>query len=434
VTQPEKRPLAVVSDGCGKVFEIPGMEAAAMLLDRPVRPSLSEWIPLPEGSLLFELPGRSPVVYDTKRKRFETVMSFHGKPVLAAAAFAAPAYLRLYLPCRLRNPDAPRLPLYAYAPLGWKDGRFWTTAERVDPDIRHDPGQFEPDSLRLASGRMLRKHPDNRLVRHLVSNCVRKYACPNAQNFVLERWECPLPVSPRCNAECAGCISEQKDASVRSSQDRIGFTPAVRDITGYAVPHLEKADRPIISFGQGCEGEPLLKSGLIEKAIRSVRRETAKGAIHINTNASDPVALGRLFDAGLDSVRVSLFSARPAFYKAYHRPRGYGFRDVMQSLKTARTSGSWISLNYLILPGFTDGLEETEAFIGIVRRFHVDMVQTRNLNMDPDWAMEELGLKAGKTPKTPGMRKWMAAVRRAAPWIRFGYFNPPKEDWGRDRR
>lgn len=431
MTCPDKPPLAVVSDGRGRVFEIPGMEAAAMLLNRPMRPSASDWIPLPEGSLMFELPGRESLGYDPVRKRFESISSFRGKRVFAAAAFIVPAYLRLYLPARLKTPDAPRLPLFAYAPLGWKNDRFWTTAFRVDQDVRHDPAQFDPASLRLASSRVLRRFPENRLVQHLVRNCVRQYACPNAQNFLLGRWECPVPVSPACNSACAGCISEQKGSGVCSSQDRLAFTPTVREILEVAIPHLRNAPRPMISFGQGCEGEPLLKSGLIEKAVRSIRRETDRGTIHINTNASDPAALERLFAAGMDSVRASLFSARHAFYDAYHRPKNYTFGDVMESLGKARAAGVWISLNCLVLPGFTDGLEETEALIALVRKYRVDMIQTRNLNMDPDWMLEILG-GHGKTPKTAGLRKWMAAIRKAAPWIRFGYFNPPKEDWGRD--
>jgi len=116
-------------------------------------------------------------------------------------------------------------------------------------------------------------------------------------------------------------------------------------------------------------------------------------------------------------------------YKTYHRPKNYSFRDVKESMGKARAAEAWISLNTLVLPGFTDGPEETKALIALVRKFRVDMIQTRNLNMDPDWAMEELGLKAG-TGKTPGLRRWMAAVRKAAPWIRFGYFNRRKRTGG----
>jgi MoaA/NifB/PqqE/SkfB family radical SAM enzyme len=251
-------------------------------------------------------------------------------------------------------------------------------------------------------------------------------------NFALGRWECPVPVSPACDAACLGCISEQKKSGVRSTQDRIGFTPTAAEILEFAVPHLETAERAMISFGQGCEGEPLLKAGLIEKAVRAARGLTRRGTVHLNTNAGDPDALERVAAAGLDSVRVSLNSARPEYYQKYYRSRKFGFEDMLESLGRARRAGIWISLNYFILPGFTDGVEETEAFVEIVKEFRVDCVQMRNLNIDPGWYRSALGLETGAL--TPGILKWRNTVKRKAPWLRFGYFNPPKEDWPASRR
>ena len=49
--------------------------------------------------------------------------------------------------------------------------------------------------------------------------------------------------------------------------------------------------RVMVSFGQGCEGEPLLRWKEIERAIRLVRARTRRGSIHANTNGSLPVAL-----------------------------------------------------------------------------------------------------------------------------------------------
>jgi pyruvate-formate lyase-activating enzyme len=423
-------PLLVVSDGCGNAFEVPGIEAAGMRLRQPVMPDPDEWIPLPEGSRLMELPGRIPLGFDPKRRLFTNVSEHKGMPVIACAAFAAPAYARLYLAAYETKPGAPRLPLFAYGPVGWMDGRFWIPSVRVDPDVRHDPSLFDPESVERAAGAMLKRHPANRLVEHLVSRCVREYGCPNAQNFVLARWECPVPLSPGCNADCLGCISEQKKSGIRSTQDRIGFTPTVKEIVEYAVPHLMSAERAMISFGQGCEGEPLLKSALIEKTVGAVRRATGNGTVHINTNGGDPDAVDRVFRAGMDSIRVSLNSARPEYYQKYHRPKHHGFEDVLESLARARRAGAWISLNYFLFPGFTDGLEETEALAGLVREFRVDCVQMRNLNIDPEWYMDTLGLDP--LPARPmGILKWRKTVKRKAPWIRFGYFNPPKEEWGR---
>jgi pyruvate-formate lyase-activating enzyme len=423
-------PFLLASDGRGNVFDIPELKAAGMRLSECVRPKPDEWIPLPEGSTIMELPGRRPI--GAGRKQFVTLSEYKGNPVAAVAAFVAPAYTQLYHAAYETEPGAPTLPLFAYSPAGWRDGKFWTTAVRVDGDVRHDASQFDARLVEKSARRMLRRHAGNRLVEHLVRLCVRRYRCPNAMNFVLERWECPVPVSPACNAGCVGCISKQSKTGVPSTQNRISFTPTTEEILEYAAPHLRSAERAMISFGQGCEGEPLLKSGLIEKTIRRIRCETGRGTVHLNTNAGDPDAVERLFKAGLDSIRVSLNSARPEYYQKYHRPKGFGFEDVLNSLERARKAGAWISLNYFIFPGFTDLLEETEALAEIVREFRVDFIQTRNLNIDPEWVVKKLGLDP--IPRQPaGILQWMKTVRKKAPWIRFGYFNPPKEAWGRGR-
>ncbi|HEY0799073.1 MAG TPA: radical SAM protein, partial [Candidatus Baltobacteraceae bacterium] len=72
----------------------------------------------------------------------------------------------------------------------------------------------------------------------------------------------------------------------------------------------------IVSFGQGCEGEPLLRSTTIARAIEQIRARIATGTININTNGSMPTNLQQLIDAGLDAVRISLNSFRPAVYAA----------------------------------------------------------------------------------------------------------------------
>ena len=68
--------------------------------------------------------------------------------------------------------------------------------------------------------------------------------------------------------------------------------------------HLEKAPDAIVSFGQGCEGEPLTETDLMVKSIKLIRRETARGIVHLNTNGYSAKNLKKLCDAGLDSGQV----------------------------------------------------------------------------------------------------------------------------------
>lgn len=422
-------PWLVASDGHGNLFEIPGLEMVVRKAKGMLLPERNELIPIPPGSLLFELPDRVPIGYDRTRDRMVTLKRYRGKPIIAAAVFLPPAYTQLYCAAYQSQPDAAKLPLFAYSPIGWQSDQFWAAAIRVDSDVRHDPEQFDHDLIERGCQKMLARFPNNRLVAHLVHNCVRRYFCPNAQNFVLERWECPVPVSPSCNARCIGCISKQPKEGVTATQDRIDFVPTIDEIVQYAVPHLKHAEAAMISFGQGCEGEPLLQGDLIEEAIQVIRRHTDRGTIHLNTNASDPNKIERLCRAGLDSIRVSLNSAQRDLYLRYYQPKDYIFEDVLESMAVMRRYQKWVSLNYFIFPGLTDDPVEMEQLIKIVKDYRVDLIQMRNLNIDPDWYIQELELNE-KVTRPVGILRWQQIIKAHAPWIRFGYYNPPKERWG----
>jgi MoaA/NifB/PqqE/SkfB family radical SAM enzyme len=158
-----------------------------------------------------------------------------------------------------------------------------------------------------------------------------------------------VPVSPACNANCIGCISFQPvEETIVSTQDRLTFRPSPEEIVEFTVPHLETAPYPLISFGQGCEGEPLLMWETIRDAIVEIRKHTNKGSININTNGSKPDAVKVLCDAGLNSIRVSTNSAREHIYTPYYRPNNYEFADIIESLKIVRNNGGWTSINYFV--------------------------------------------------------------------------------------
>ncbi|NOX38168.1 MAG: radical SAM protein [Calditrichaeota bacterium] len=423
-----EKPFLVVSDGHGQIFEIPEYRMVGMCLNTPQLPEASECIPLPYGSDLFELPGRVAIGYDPKKKQFVEVREYRGNPVFPVAAFMAPAYVQFYRAAFRSLPGAPRLPLYCYTAVGWQADQFYVTAMRIDPDVRQDLSFFNLTLIENEAHRLLKAFPKNRLVHHLIENCVFRYGCPAAGNFTLSRWECPLPTSPGCNSACVGCISEQpQEHAVTAPQERIGFVPTPEEIAEIAVAHLEQAPRAVVSFGQGCEGEPLLAAEVIETAIREIRKRTDKGIINLNTNASRPDLVERLCQAGLDSIRVSLNSAQPEYYHKYYRPRNYTFEAIEESLLVVRRFERWASLNYFVFPGFTDSPDEMAALQQLVHKTRLNMIQTRNLNMDPEWYIQTLGL-----PDAPqgavGIPRWIAWLRETFPWIKLGYFNPPKEE------
>ena len=392
--------------------------------DEFIIPEKETIIPLPYGSDLHMLPERYPVGIDRRTGEITTIKNYGGVKVYAASAFLAPAHTALYLAAYEKEKDAGPLPLFAYAALGFQGDNFVAAALRVDKDKRQDCENFDQEEIIRRGGELLNKFKGNRLTTHLIENCAFTYLCPAARNWVMGRWEAPIPVSMGCNSECEGCISKQPETSgIPSTQDRLTFVPTADEIAEYTVPHLEHAPQAVVSFGQGCEGEPLTQADLIEEAVREMRKRTKKGTINLNTNASIPSAVERICRAGLDSIRVSLNSTQKTYYDLYFRPRGYSIEDVFESMRIAKECGAWLSINYFICPGFTDREDEMDSLLKLLKEIPVDMIQMRNLNMDPDLYCDTMEMASFKG-KTIDIRGWMKAVKKVRPGLLFRYFNP----------
>jgi pyruvate-formate lyase-activating enzyme len=422
------KPLMVFCDEKGRVMDHPGLLLAGM--DGPEAELLDagSLIPLPRGSDLMMLPGRTPIGIDPETGKAVEFAVYKGKKVFAAAAFLAPAHTQTHRAAYERDPGAPALPLYAYTAVGYMKGRFYAAGFRVDPDRRQDPWRFPYERIEAGVKKTIAAVPGNRLVEQL-RKCALEYCCRAAQNFFLGRWEAPLPVSGVCNARCAGCLSLQKDGTFRASHDRLSVAPTPEEISEVALMHIERVDEAVVSFGQGCEGEPLLEWEILEKSIKSIRKKTDKGTINLNTNASLPEAVAALVDSGLDSMRVSLNSFREDLYTAYYRPSGYTLNSVLDSMEGAKRRGCHIAVNLLVFPGVTDTERELGAVTAALERIGFDMIQMRNLNIDPD--VYAGVLPEGSLGKGLGVKAFMNRLSESFPSLAFGYFNPPKERFGR---
>ena len=414
----------VAATASGEVFDHPRLSMAVWdgAAIRP--PKVEELLPLPEGSDVFLLPGRIPMGFAGRKNN---LVAYDGEPdtgpVQAVSAFLAPAYLRLTHPAFEAADSAPPLPLFAYAPLGWMDGRFWTTGVRIDPEKRQDPALFDLRTIRLHAQRERAERPRNVLLRQL-ERCALEYQCRAAQNYFLHRWEAPLPTSQACNARCVGCISLQ-EGEIPVTQERLTELPPAEDVAEVALTHFARVKQAVASFGQGCEGEPLTRAPILVEAVRRIRDGGGEGTMNLNSNASRPDAVSALFDAGLDSIRISLNSARKGPYEAYHRPTGYAFEDVEESARRTKAAGGFISLNLLVFPGVTDREDEVEALEAWIAEHGVDMIQWRNLNIDPALYMEVVGYGSGGEGACLGLLETVERIRRRFPALRHGYFNPP---------
>ncbi|MVT12441.1 radical SAM protein [Chitinophaga tropicalis] len=417
----KQSPYILYSDGKGNIFEDTTMHTTGRSgWDAwPIEPD--EWIELPEGGSLYELPGRRGIGLNAVTGEMELC-----DKGWAVAAFIPPAHTGFYLAAYETMPDAPTLPLFCYTAVGWLDGKFYVPATRIEQDIRQECAGFDDKKVKQGVNQLLEAYPHNRLVKHLADNCALTYHCPAARNYFMGRWECPIPSSPACNANCIGCISFQpEEETIVSTQDRLRFKPTAAEIVEYTVPHLETAPFPIVSFGQGCEGEPLLMWETIRDSIIEIRKHTSKGSININTNGSKPDAVRELCKAGLNSIRVSTNSAQEKYYTPYYRPNNYVFEDIVESLKVVREFGGWTSINYFVFPGMTDSADEYEALRKLIRDTDLQMIQWRNFNIDPDWYLGRMGIT--DPGECLGVKQLQELIHEEFPHLKYGYFNPPME-------
>jgi len=409
----------VYADEHGNVFDHPDYIGLGRSGDMIVEIMEDELIPLPEGATLVSLPFTRPIGLDPESGQMQALPS--GSQ--AVGALLPQGYTRLCLPGYVKSDKKEKLPLFGYTAVVWKDGQFYVTAEQCDDPERWDPLNCDRQELNVQVERLLQKYPDNRLYKHL-SNCALGYECLTASNTFLSRWEGAVPVSYSCNAGCFGCISEQPDDSgFVAPQTRMNFKPTVDEVVEIMLEQLKEPES-IISFGQGCEGEPSTQVKIIVEAMKRVRAQNSLGYININTNAGLTDFMRAIVDAGLDLMRVSTISAIDEHYNAYYKPRAYTLQNVERSLKYATDQGVYTSINYLIFPGVTDREEEIEAMIGFAKRTGLKLIQMRNLNIDPESYLELIPKAQGEIY---GMKQMLEIYRQELPDVVIGSYThvPP---------
>jgi len=419
---------ALVANGAGEIFELDGYAAVGMAGPLLTPLTVDQTLDLPYGSELMYLPDRKPVLLNIDTGKLETLQQnpyAPGEVIYPVAAFNSPGYVITRISAYHETRQSQFLPLFSYGAVGWHSDGFRSAVVLVDPEPRQDLRRMPREEVVAGVDQMRQQMPDNRLRAHL-DRCALTYGCPAGKNFFLGRYEAPLPTSKQCNARCLGCLSLQQNSGIHHSQDRITFTPSAEEIAEVALAHISRVDNSIVSFGQGCEGDPLLASHVIEPAIRQIRSRTNRGTINMNTNGSLPDRLKPLFDAGLDSIRISMNSVRRECYDAYFRPRGYSFDDVLASIELALGRNKFVAINYLNCPGFSDTPGEADALSAFLQKLPINMIQWRNLNFDPVRYWKKM--EAAAPPGEPmGMEILLQQVRDQFPNLKFGYFNPPRE-------
>jgi hypothetical protein len=82
-------------------------------------------------------------------------------------------------------------------------------------------------------------------------------------------------------------------------------------------------------------------------------------------------------------------------------------------------------INYLVSPGISDSTAEVNALLKFVNVTGIDMIQLRNLSIDPCYYNREMGVKG----KGIGMYRLLERLKNEFPKLQFGYYNRTKENF-----
>lgn len=394
----------------GEIFDAPNILPMGRIGDKNVPLKEEDLIPLPDGADLMFLPGRKAV---GMMEDGEVV------PILgyAVAALLPQGFTRLYLPAYEKDEDSP-LPIYGYTAAVLVNDEIFVAAMKTDESESWNPLNYNTPELKKLIKRVKADLPGNSIVENL-QKCALKWHCLTAENLFYRRFEAGVPVSPICNANCLGCISLQTSEMCPAPQSRIKKSPAVKEIVEVMLYHLDFAPNAMVSFGQGCEGDPSLAADIVATAIERVRERTKRGKINMNTNGGFTKGVKQIVDAGLNNMRLSIISPTEEIYGAYYRAN-YSLNDVKTSIKYAMEKGVYVSLNLLTFPGLNDREEEVTAWIDFFKELPVPMIQIRNLNMDPDFLLDKLPRPKGKML---GTRRFLEILKENFPDMIIGSFS-----------
>jgi cyclic pyranopterin phosphate synthase len=164
-----------------------------------------------------------------------------------------------------------------------------------------------------------------------------------------------LSVTDRCNLRCSYCMPREGVAWVRRSE-----ILSWEELHRLCLLLARRGVRKIRITG----GEPLVRLGVVG-FIEALRSLPGPPKLLLTTNAILlEKYVGRLFDAGVNRVNVSLDSLRP---DTYSRLTGRGHLETAwRGIESAAARGFVLKLNTVIVPGVNDA--EIADFVELTQR------------------------------------------------------------------
>lgn len=411
-------PNLVYANKRGQIFDHTELYMAARSAGFNFVPYEIELVELPKEANLYLMQNTVPVAYNQDTTNME---DFPGGA--AVAAILPQPYLRLFLPA-YTCAEGEQLPPMAYTAIGWLEEKFVTPALQMDKLRPVNVNSTETALAKAAEAK--EKFPKNKLIPFL-EECISQNACSMAADIFTGGYECAIPVSM---AHCTEpVIPSAALATGCSGLRKLNFTPSSRDIIEVAMFYADQTKKPLITFGSACEGDPVMVAETVAKAIKVIKKNRPDATVSYIGCAGFPDKMKMLYEAGLDSVRLTVNSVNPSTYERFYRPKGFTFDGIYKSIELAHRAGVFVSLGLETLPGLNDRESETQALMDFIEAFKIDLIQMSNLDGDPNAIFQ---LYNFKFEEIHGIKNMLKLLKKRFKSLKFGYYNRNKDDFNID--
>lgn len=368
---------AIHTDRTGRIVVAADYGAAAQA-GGPAR-AFEQGIPLPPLAKVVPLPDRDALGID----RLGRPRSL-GAGRWAVAAILGPGHLRTRLPAYIGRDDAAPLEAQGYAAVAaGVDGTLIVAA--VPTGERPAPAAPTEAVLAAAITAGLRAHPSSAALRQLARRA-RELEDAGSAALFLGQGDGLLPV--------------------------VGERITGADLAEIAIAHLA-AGGSGVTFGLTGDPDPLVRPRVVADAAGRIRSAVPTARIAVRSNAAAPAAIARVAEAGVDTLVVSLTSARPETYERLRPDRDIRWPEVRGGIRQAVASGLSVTIELLVLPGLTDRAEEADALVALLRELPSgSRVRLRDLAADP-----YLVLRANPGSQPLGVEVLLARLRAEAPLV-----------------
>ena len=385
-------PNLLVSDGRGNLIEIPELKMSGMGFIRPLAPETSQLMPMPEQSQLVDLLGRNAIGYDASLSNFIPFREYGGKRVYPVACVLNSNHLQLMRTAFSTNLDAPRLAEYNYTAVGILDGQHFVAAQTIRDQVSGILDEATKTEAADTAASLSGKFPGNQIAEYWATNWKSEFRSTSALNFILQRGRLVLP------------LSVLKSGS-HGEDSRKPVQPTTRELIDVAVAHLEHASEAEVCFAVDVRNETT-----IAEIVAQVRKQTRRGIIEISAHGNNPSAIRAVCELQIDRMVIKLNSLQEEYFQRLHQSNNVLFKNVIESIETAGQFSSELVLHYDVFPGLTDHPEEMDALSHALRTQKINALRPVNLNIDPDWYVDELRL-FNLSREQIGMNAWLEEIR-----------------------